>query len=85
MPYFNYVCFQSVLVKDKPHFNHQIHSFATLIIAACSAHCVTYGCNVTGAAKCDRCDSGYGLNSAGACDGMTIKTFHAVLKTNYNV
>jgi len=42
-----------------------------LFISACSAHCETYGCNVTGAAKCDECDAGYGLNSAGACAGMT--------------
>lgn len=51
----------------------------------CSLHCQTNGCNETGAAKCDECDAGYGLNSAGACDGKTYNNMNSVFATNYNV
>src|SRR6218665_2622696 len=41
------------------------------IFPACSLHCTTYGCNITGADRCDTCDFGFGLvNSTGSCDGM---------------
>lgn len=43
-------------------------------LSACSAHCTQYGCNTTGAFKCDECDLGYGLNSAGACEGIYFMT-----------
>lgn len=42
----------------------------------CSPHCTTYGCNVTGANKCDRCDVGYGLTSNASCDGKQNSLGH---------
>lgn len=38
-------------------------------ILVCSSHCSTFGCNITGAYKCDQCDVGYGLTANESCDG----------------
>jgi len=56
-------------------------------LLACSAHCTQHGCNTTGAFKCDKCDLGYGLNSAGACDGIyfIINIFCLLVKFSQSV
>ena len=43
--------------------------FVKRLDLACSDHCEA-GCYMTGAAKCDSCDFGYGLNGNGSCGGM---------------
>ena len=49
---------------------------------ACSPNCTTYGCNTTGANKCDQCDLGFGLTINGSCDGINNML---ILKLEYNV
>jgi len=42
-----------------------------LIFSACTEHCTTYGCNATGAGKCDRCDTGYILGPSNTCESKS--------------
>src|SRR6218665_335399 len=49
-----------------------------ILILACSVHCTTFGCNATGANRCDTCDFGYGLTTNGSCDGNNNYT-HSLL------
>ena len=59
-----------------------VHSYArygrpTCVYAACSGHCTTYGCNLAGAGRCDRCDVSCGLTESSSWDGNDFK--HPVL------